>query len=146
MPRGFQAVPLDTPHQLKVKRLNSEQKWLWVVILLLAYRSPAPGKLYIDNDLPILDEDLAWEASIPLDELKAHLTVLADLRMILRDKDNVICLVNQTKEIKGSQKLEPIITSAETENKPGISPDEMEIAKGMGYTAEEWIMLKKSRE
>ena len=144
-----QAVPVDLPHQLKVKRLNSEQKWLWVVILLLSYQSPIKGKLFIDCDIPVTVDDLAWEASIAAEKVQGHLEVLKNLKM-LSYQDGVFCI--GLSEISDPDKKEihdasPYLDSgvgpgAEEKSKIEVPPEELEIAEQMGYSLGEWIQLK----
>lgn len=156
MPRKkpcVQAVPFDTPHLLKVKRLSSEQKWLWIVILLLAFQSPVHGKLYIDKDLPINEEDLAQEASIFLESVRGHLKVIISLKMLTKE-DGVFCLVNKSQSSTNIENEEAQLALPKSEedshlnqnsHTEDISDDELAIAKGMGYSPEEWRELKNSQ-
>lgn len=153
MPRRkpcIQAVPFDTPHLLKIKRLSSEQKWLWVVILLLSFQSPISGKLYIDQDIPINEEDLAREASIPLEAVREHLKSIMTLNLLTKE-DGVFCIMSKSQaflntESQGTNSIPCLSEDSATIDslQDNISDDELAIAQGMGYTLEEWRELKKT--
>lgn len=131
-------IPLDLPQQLKIKRLTSEQKWLWVVILLLAHRSPVPNQLYIDQDIPINEQDLANEASIPIETLHKHLAEITALNMLVKEHGVFQVLDYKVPTTSNSQ-----IQNIKSEQSEGSNTaEELEIAQSMGYTLEEWLDLK----
>jgi len=70
----------------KLRRLPPEQRWLWVVILTIAKESPRPGWLLLAEGVPVTIDDLADEAAIPVDQVKAGLNSFAEQMMI--DKVN----------------------------------------------------------
>ncbi|AFM42923.1 N-terminal phage replisome organiser (Phage_rep_org_N) [Desulfosporosinus acidiphilus SJ4] len=139
----LQEVIFNLPHQLKVKRLTSEQKWLWVVILILSFESPIPGKLYIDNNLAVSEEDLAWKSSIPIENLKSHLISLQKLNMLR--KDNNAWVIMESAKQDECHNNSDIKTEANLNSSQSVNSDELEIAKEMGYTTEEWIALKNPK-
>lgn len=151
MPRKnptIQDVIFNLPHQLKIKRLTSEQKWLWVVILILAYESPISGKLYIDRNLPVSEDDLAWKSSIPIETIQTHLEALENLNMLRREKDALV-IVNANMELTTREKSSHNINSEENnvERHPSQITlleelEESDIAKQMGYTPEQWEKMK----
>lgn len=66
----------------KLRRLPTDQRWLWVVILTIAKESPQPGWLLLAEGVPVTIDDLADEAAIPVDQVKAGLNSFTDQMMI----------------------------------------------------------------
>lgn len=126
---------------------TSEQKWLWVVILLLAYRSPVPNQLYIDKDIPINEQDLANEAAIPIETLHKHLEVITSLNMLVKKNDTFLILNYKPQTTLNprthTEHTDPEPTGELSKAPPEITADDLEIATSMGYTPEEWLALKQ---
>lgn len=66
----------------KLRRLPTEQRWLWITILTIAKESPRPGWLLLAEGVPVTIEDLADEAAIPIDQVKAGINSFTDQVML----------------------------------------------------------------
>lgn len=71
----------------KLRRLDPDHRWLWVVILATARQSSVPGHLLITADQPQVVDDLADAANLPVDRVDAGLAAFVDLGMLTVDGD-----------------------------------------------------------
>lgn len=76
----------------KLRRLPSDQRWLWIAILSVAKESPKPGWLLLADGVPVTAEDLADEAAIPIDQVEAGLKAFTEQMMIKEVKGIWHCL------------------------------------------------------
>ena len=81
----------------KLRRLPPSQRWLWIILLVLARESPQPGKLLLSESVPITNEDLADFAAIPLDEVEKGIKAFLEQNMITIDECGVYFLNNWSK-------------------------------------------------
>lgn len=76
----------------KLRRLPPAQRWLWIILLVLARESPQPGKLLLSEKLPITNEDLADFAAIPIEDVEKGIEAFLEQNMISLDGNGVYFL------------------------------------------------------
>ncbi len=72
---------------LKIKKLSPEEKWLWIVLLCLAWESPVRGELLITPTVPCETDDIAGQAGMDPDMVEKALARFEALNMICREGD-----------------------------------------------------------
>jgi hypothetical protein len=80
----------------KLRRLPSDQRWLWIAILSVAKESPKPGWLLLADGVPVTTEDLADEAAVPIDQVNAGLKAFTD-QMMLKEVNGIWHCLNWNK-------------------------------------------------
>lgn len=80
----------------KLRRLSPAQRWLWVVMLTIAKESPQPGRLLLAEGVPVTVEDLADDAAISIEEVRAGLQAFINQRMVA-EVDGFYHLINWNK-------------------------------------------------
>lgn len=83
----------EIKHDRKLKRVPPGQRWLWIVIMTIASESPDPGWLLLSHGVPVTVEELADEATLPVEDAVSGIQVFIKLRM-LEYVDGVYHLVN----------------------------------------------------
>lgn len=66
----------------KVRRLDVDHRWLWVVCLVLARMSPKPGELLIADDEPVTIADIADQSGMKPARVEAGMKQLEALGMV----------------------------------------------------------------
>jgi hypothetical protein len=69
----------------KLRRLDPDLRWLWVVILSAARQSSEPGRLLLTASAPMVVDDLADAANMPADRVEAGLRAMLDLELLTVD-------------------------------------------------------------
>jgi hypothetical protein len=86
---------------LKMRRLTSEQRWLWITVLCLANKSPVPGSLMITKSMPMSLLDVAESALLSSKDDQNLEQIVEDafakfeqLDMIKRDENGTVTVCN----------------------------------------------------
>lgn len=76
---------VETIQDRKIRRLQPEHRWLWIVVLCLARQSPTPGRLMVAEGQPCDLVDLADAAALTKAQVKAGVTHMLKLGLIAED-------------------------------------------------------------
>ena len=71
----------------KLRRLSAEERWLWVVCLGLARRSPVPGWLLVTESIPMEPDDMSEMAGVTAAKVGKGLGKMVDLGLLVHDGD-----------------------------------------------------------
>jgi hypothetical protein len=80
----------------KVRRLNPEQRWLWISVLCIASDSPDRGQLLISKDLPYELQDIADEAAMDLETVTEGMKTLEKYGLV--EQENGIYFIPKWEE------------------------------------------------
>lgn len=69
----------------KLRRLDPDHRWLWVVVLSAARQSSEPGRLLLTASAPMVVDDLADAANMPAPRVDAGLRAMLDLGLLTVD-------------------------------------------------------------
>lgn len=82
---------VEAIHDRKLRRQDPAVRWLWVVILAVARRSPQPGYLLVSDEGdgfdPMTIEDLADDAAMKLSEVRKGVETFTSNGMLTHDDD-----------------------------------------------------------
>lgn len=69
----------------RLARLDPDHRWLFVVVLVLARKSPVPGRLMLTDSIPLSVDDIVDAAALPRKRVTAGLEALCRLGLIESD-------------------------------------------------------------
>lgn len=85
---------VEAAHDRKIRRLTPAQRWLFVAMCSAGKESPQLGRLLVSDDEPMTDQEIAEYAAVPLREVVKALPIMERLKMVERDSEGVLVVIN----------------------------------------------------
>lgn len=88
---------VDVTRDLKLRLEPLATKWTWIAVLVLARRSPRPGRLLLSDGVPVTVDLIADEAHVTLKAGRAALATFTTKQMLHSDPEGVLVVTNWAK-------------------------------------------------